>query len=386
MTILKKNSVFSKSVKNFFAIGGALIVASCGAEPKFNSSGTSVKKIQPLEDTVPEGNSADSLAQSEGQSAAEDQLIENPLEKIEIIDSIKPIKTPEPVKPIDKIEPKPEPTIVPPRPTPTEKPVEVKPTPTPKPQEPYDCVPDLQKEFQGYSVKGGKFVEIASVQEHNANRYEVTFDSSSLSYNAGTVFAAAGIKEQKKVAGRVKRTAGQYCEALFSIILQPDLTFGSDTELLRGLTGRLYQIPEKSDKLPDFKRLDPVGKIYTSAFDITKRSFTQGFPGVDPSLIEWFAIDFTGKLVLSEPGEYQFKLISDDGSKLFINDRLVVDNDGWHDAIEKVSDKIQMSAGEKDVRIQYYQGPRYFIALELLYKGPSMTDWKYVPQSMLKSK
>jgi hypothetical protein len=57
------------------------------------------------------------------------------------------------------------------------------------------------------------------------------------------------------------------------------------------------------------------------------RDFTEGFPGVTKRF-EWFAIDYTGRIWIARPGVYQFELMSDDGSKLYIDD--VIDNDWLH--------------------------------------------------------
>ncbi len=55
----------------------------------------------------------------------------------------------------------------------------------------------------------------------------------------------------------------------------------------------------------------------------------QGFPGID-NRFEWFAIDYTGNFWIARGGKYKFALNSDDGSKLYIDDTLVIDNDGQH--------------------------------------------------------
>ena len=41
-----------------------------------------------------------------------------------------------------------------------------------------------------------------------------------------------------------------------------------------------------------------------------------------------FAVQFSTTIQIDDPGEYSFSVCSDDGSKLFIDDKMVVDNDG----------------------------------------------------------
>jgi len=43
-----------------------------------------------------------------------------------------------------------------------------------------------------------------------------------------------------------------------------------------------------------------------------------------------FAVRWTGVIQVSKPGKYRFRLGSDDGSKLFVNKRYTVNNDGLH--------------------------------------------------------
>ena len=57
-------------------------------------------------------------------------------------------------------------------------------------------------------------------------------------------------------------------------------TFGITVVDSSGLRGQIYLIREGSQWLPNFKKLKPVGSIYTSSLNIPPRSFTEGFPGV----------------------------------------------------------------------------------------------------------
>src|SRR5437660_279855 len=96
-----------------------------------------------------------------------------------------------------------------------------------------------------------------------------------------------------------------------------------------GLRGEIYNIPVGMQTLPKFEKLQPVGTIYTSELNVPRHDFTQGFPGVT-GRFEWFAIDYTGKIWIDKPGKYTWALLSDDGSKLYIDGHIVIDNDGTH--------------------------------------------------------
>jgi hypothetical protein len=110
-----------------------------------------------------------------------------------------------------------------------------------------------------------------------------------------------------------------------------------------------------------------VGTIYTASLNIPPQDFQQGFPGVSKRF-EWFAIDYTGRFWMPKPGVYRFALTSDDGSKLYIDDELVVDNDGQHPPVTE-SANIRLGGGIHRIRVSYFQGPRFHVALQLQVAG-----------------
>jgi outer membrane protein OmpA-like peptidoglycan-associated protein len=143
--------------------------------------------------------------------------------------------------------------------------------------------------------------------------------------------------------------------------------FGTAGTVPFALQGRVYFIPENSEQLPDFSRLRPQGTISTTMLNIQPQSFTVGFPGVTDRF-EWFAIDYQGRIMLPQAGTYTFRLASDDGSKLFIDGREIIDNDGIH-GTNQLDAEATLTAGMHDVRVQYFQGPREEVALMLEW-GP----------------
>lgn len=167
-------------------------------------------------------------------------------------------------------------------------------------------------------------------------------------------------------------------------------TFGISVYLSAGLTGQIYALKENAKKLPDFKKLKPIGTIYTYSLAIPPRDFMEGFPGLSDR-VEWFAIDYTGRFWIDNPGSYRFILTSDDGSRLYIDDKQVIDNDGLH-APEAASGVVKLKGGSHSIRVAYFQGPRNHVALTLEvvssdgvqrifsteeFKPPSdLDDWK----------
>lgn len=140
-------------------------------------------------------------------------------------------------------------------------------------------------------------------------------------------------------------------------------TFGTTVVIPTGLEGRVYHIHSYTEKLPNFRKMKPVGTIYTTSLNIPLQNFREGFPGVTKRF-EWFAIDYTGRFWIEKGGEYTFSLLSDDGSNLYIDGALLIDNDGVHPAQERVESTI-LAHGVHDIRVSYFQGPRYQLALIL---------------------
>jgi hypothetical protein len=137
---------------------------------------------------------------------------------------------------------------------------------------------------------------------------------------------------------------------------------------LSGLTGQIYTIRENSKKLPDFTKMKPIGTIYTYSLAIPPRDFMEGFPGLTNRL-EWFAIDYTGRFWIEAEGKFKFILTSDDGSRLYIDGKKLIDNDGLHVPVA-VEGTVNLKSGLHDIRVSYFQGPRFHVALMLEVAGP----------------
>jgi hypothetical protein len=144
--------------------------------------------------------------------------------------------------------------------------------------------------------------------------------------------------------------------------------FGTTVFSSTGLRGDIYFIPADSKRLPKFEKLKPVGTIYTSELNVPRHDFTLGFPGVTDRF-EWFAIDYSGQFWTETPGKYTWALLSDDGSKLYIDGHQVIDNDGVHGATG-IAGEIRLKPGEHRIRVSYFQGPRTQVALILAVIPP----------------
>ena len=144
--------------------------------------------------------------------------------------------------------------------------------------------------------------------------------------------------------------------------------FGTTVVIPSGLKGVIYFISHSAKKLADLDKEKPRGTIYTSSLNVPLQDYQLGFPGI-ANRLEWFAIDYSGRFWIDKPGEYRFELTSDDGSMLYIDNQLVIDNGGLHLPVT-MTGKVQLSRGIHNIRVPYFQGPKFAVALVLKVAGP----------------
>lgn len=124
------------------------------------------------------------------------------------------------------------------------------------------------------------------------------------------------------------------------------------------------------NKLPDFSKLKSVkkGKVYN--IDLLEIN----------DLGNQFAVLFTGMIDIKLEGDYTFYLSSNDGSKLFIDDKEIVDADGAH-GFGEISGQVFLTKGTHQIKLEYFQagGGK---GLELRYSGPK-TEKQFIPADIL---
>jgi hypothetical protein len=145
--------------------------------------------------------------------------------------------------------------------------------------------------------------------------------------------------------------------------------FGTGTQTPDSFTGNIYFIPAASQKIPDLASMKSSGVLYTRNFDIAPRNFDKGFPGVD-TRFEWFAIRYTGTLTVAAAGAYGLKVLSDDGAVITIDGNKALDNDGQH-APKTATASVNLTAGTHTFQLDYFQGPRYQVALQVWVTPPA---------------
>lgn len=114
-----------------------------------------------------------------------------------------------------------------------------------------------------------------------------------------------------------------------------------------GLTNLRYRLYLGDwDALPDFSALAPhrEGGIPDNLLDIRLEG-----------MAEHFGVQFTASIEAPEDGTYRFELASDDGARLFIDGKRVIDNDNVHPADRIRSARVPLTKGPHEFRVDYFE-------------------------------
>ena len=121
--------------------------------------------------------------------------------------------------------------------------------------------------------------------------------------------------------------------------------------------------------LPDFDALVPIATGDVDSFHI------------GPALqSDDFGFRISARIVLDQSGDYTFYSASNDGTQLFVNGALVVDNDGIHGVVEQQG-TVNLAAGVHDIVLTYFQRGGSS-DLQVSYTGPGVPK-QVIPASIL---
>ena len=116
-----------------------------------------------------------------------------------------------------------------------------------------------------------------------------------------------------------------------------------------GLAMRLYSIGRSTPELPRLvPGQSPNVNARTESVDLASPA---DFGGLEDS----FVGEFSGFLEVEKAGLYGFRLTSDDGSRLWLDNWPLIDNDGEHGEVA-LEGELDLSAGLHVLRIDYFEG------------------------------
>jgi mono/diheme cytochrome c family protein len=127
----------------------------------------------------------------------------------------------------------------------------------------------------------------------------------------------------------------------------------------RGLKFAYYEGEFERVTLEEFEKRKPKAEGTVDGFriDVPERK-------VDDN----FAFKFTGAIKVPQDGRYTFFVSSDDGTRLFLDGKQIIENDGVHGETRK-SASVELKAGEHPVVLTYFEGAGDE-SLRVAWQGP----------------
>lgn len=119
----------------------------------------------------------------------------------------------------------------------------------------------------------------------------------------------------------------------------------------------------------DFLNVEPLKTGVNSQFNMDPREKEQ-----------FFSFDYTGYINIPKDGEYTFYLATNDGGRLYIDNYLLLNNDGLHPVVE-IEKAVELKKGLHPISVKYFQeGGRNGFTVS--WKGPGI-EKEEIPANVL---
>lgn len=190
--------------------------------------------------------------------------------------------------------------------------------------------------FQDQSI-----VSLSAAFEGLEIRY--TLDGSEPTRNSSLYRQALNIKQSTLLKARAYTQDG-HASRVVSMNLQKATAQVAQKvkKLEKGLKFSYYE--GEWTTLPDFKNLTPAKMGISNQVGLSEISHRDN----------QFAVVLEGYLDVAETGPKTLYLSSDDGSKLYLNNELIIDQTGDHTAVKKMVQTL-LAAGKHKIRIEYFE-------------------------------
>lgn len=218
-------------------------------------------------------------------------------------------------------------------------------------------------------VFSGEFSAILTSQNPKAKIY-YTLDGSEPGENSSVYTNPVTIKESCSVKAYALHEEGKSGTITYKLIKKNISPATYTGRFKRGLNVKIYE--GQFISLPDFSKLTPVKSTQSESVS----------PGVT-DLTQNFALTFDGYILIPEDGVYGLSINSDDGSKMVLDDKDVLINDGVHPRSVEKGDYFALGKGYHKLYIEYFQekGRRPSLRFTIEVPGQRRTDvapeWLY---------
>lgn len=140
-----------------------------------------------------------------------------------------------------------------------------------------------------------------------------------------------------------------------------------------GFLVRLYQVDTDLRMIPDLVS----GQAPSAVLTLDRLELK---PGAFGGLQDRFVTDVSGWLDLAQGGLFEFRLTSDDGAKLWIDNELLIDHDGLHGGTDKVAGRM-LAGGVHSYRVLHFDaGADELLRLEI--KPPANSEFSVLGKDM----
>jgi predicted esterase len=155
------------------------------------------------------------------------------------------------------------------------------------------------------------------------------------------------------------------------LTVKPQSTTSDPITTANGLNYKFYTTSSSSPwkVMPNFSNLTPAKTGTLSNISLSPKTQSN-----------YLAFLYEGQIQIDASGTYNFYTYSDDGSQLFINGNLVVNNDGVHAGQER-SGSVYLAAGKHNIKVTYFEYANGE-TLTVKYAGPGISK-QTIPNSKL---
>jgi hypothetical protein len=215
--------------------------------------------------------------------------------------------------------------------------------------------------------------DLADARAQQESRYAAAVAEKAAFYNDITNYASnlGSVISGQSIGGVTDKSPLQCARACNSN--SACIAFTTTVQLLSsqvrvpsGLLGKFYSTREVISKLPQF----PVGADFPLIKEapIASVNYPNSFASL--GLGTRFIALFTGYLSVPSSGKWTLSCESDDGSKVYVDDILLIDNDGLHGMQEK-SGSVDLVRGSHSIRVEFFNGD-HGSGLVLRWSGPNV--------------
>jgi len=200
-------------------------------------------------------------------------------------------------------------------------------------------------------------VEIRYTINGNIPTIESPLANEKVTLTTTTVLTARCFRDGNPVSGSVQKTFTK---------VEPEHALKIN-DVIKGIKYRYFE--GNWEVLPDFNSLTPVDEGVVSSITLSPKKSSN-----------YFGFEYDGYIRIPGDGIYNFYTASDDGSRLFINYKLIVDNDGLHGIVDK-GGVIALKEGYHRIRIDFFESAGGE-DLKVYLKGPGM-EKQFIPDVLL---